>query len=141
MSRYLIIANQPRLGSSLLGMIRARAAGDRSSFHVVVPATPPKGGTTWSEGRAHALAAERLASVLARLRSLGVQVDGEIGDASPLLAVSDALRRSSFDAIILSTLPAGPSRWVRFDLPSRMQASFAVPVLDTESYGEPDLVA
>jgi hypothetical protein len=141
MRRYLIVANHPRLRSSLLELVRAKAAEGRSLFHVVVPATPPKGGSTWSEEHAHARAAERLASVLAHLRALGVQAEGEVGDASPLLAASDALRRSSFDAILLSTLPAGPSRWLRFDLPSRMQASFVVPVLDAEAYDVPDLVA
>ncbi len=141
MSRFLIVANHTRLRSALIELVRAKGADGRSSFHVVVPATPPKGGATWTDGQAHALAAERLMSALTRLRNLGVQVDGEVGDASPLLAVADVLRRSWFDGIILSTLPAGPSRWLRMDLPSRMQASFPVPVLHAESYVEPDLVA
>ncbi|MGE5225465.1 MAG: hypothetical protein ACM3OO_01170 [Planctomycetaceae bacterium] len=141
MRRYLIVANHPRFSPSLLDLVRAKAAEDHSLFHVVVPAAPPKGGSTWTEEHAYAKAAERLESVLARLRILGVRADGEVGDASPLLAASDALRRSSFDAILLSTLPAGPSRWFRLDLPSRMRASFAVPVLDAERDDEADLVA
>ena len=42
---------------------------------------------------------------------------------------------------MLSTLPAGPSRWLRFDLPSRMQASFVIPVVNAETLGQPELVA
>lgn len=141
MPRYLIVANRTRLRSSLLDLVRAKAAEERARFHVVVPASPPKSGVTWTDEQARALATERLVSALTRLRDLGVQADGEVGDASPLLAVSDVLRRSSFDAIILSTLPAGLSRWLRMDLPTRMQASFAVPVFHAESSGEPALAA
>jgi hypothetical protein len=141
MSRYLIVATHARLRSSLLDLIRTKAADGRSSFHVVVPATPPKEGSTWTDEQAHALAAERLVSALTSLRNIGVQVDGEVGDASPLLAVADALRRSSFDGILLSTLPGRLARWLQIDLPSRMQASFAIPVFHAGSYAAPDLVA
>ena len=128
MTRYLVVANQTLAGAPLDELIRATAVDRGSSFHVVVPATPPRRGRTWTEGEARALAHERLAPTLAHLRRFGIRVDGEVGDADPMLAVDDALRRTSFDVIVLSTLPAGLSRWLRVDLPRRMR-TFGLPVV------------
>jgi hypothetical protein len=38
------------------------------------------------------------------------------------------LRTHEFDEIILSTLPAGPSRWLRQDLPHRLARVTRIPV-------------
>ena len=57
-----------------------------------------------------------------------MEVTGEIGDASPLRAVGDALQYQSCDEIIVSTLPPGVSRWLKLDLPNRLRHSFAIPV-------------
>jgi hypothetical protein len=39
------------------------------------------------------------------------------------------MERASFDEIIISTLPSSISRWLRLDLPSRVQRAHAVPVV------------
>ena len=141
MPRYLVVANETLQATPLLELVRSRSIEEGASFHVVVPATPPKGWRSWSDGQAHAIAAERLAAALGRYRGLGVRADGEVGDAAPLLAVADALSSASYDAIVLSTLPVGISRWLRMDMPSRMRASFPVPVLHVEATVASDLVA
>jgi len=46
----------------------------------------------------------------------------------PVDAAHDALRRVTVDEIILSTLPAGISRWLGQDVPSRLRGSVQVPV-------------
>jgi hypothetical protein len=51
-----------------------------------------------------------------------------VGDPSPVEAIRDALRDREFDGIILSTLPPGISRWLRQDLPSRVEKEFDLPV-------------
>jgi hypothetical protein len=64
-----------------------------------------------------------------RVSGLGVEVEGEVGDGNPMLAIGDAIRdRGPFDEIILSTLPPGLSKWLRLDLPHRVASSFAIPM-------------
>jgi hypothetical protein len=88
---------------------------------------PSRDHLTWVEGEAATIARERLDLALVWFREFGVDVDGEIGDPNPLLAIGDALRDGELDHIILSTLPAGISRWLKMDLPSRVEAAFDLP--------------
>ncbi|MGH2686268.1 MAG: hypothetical protein ACRDJP_12450, partial [Actinomycetota bacterium] len=67
---------------------------------------------------------------------LGAEVIGGVGDANPLQAIGDVLRDWSFDEVVLSTLPAGASRWLRQDLPHRVERQFKLPV--THVVGEPE---
>jgi hypothetical protein len=75
-----------------------------------------------------ALAQSRLDAALDRLRSAGVTAGGEIGDPDPFQAIEHTLAANQFDEIIVSTLPARLSRWLRQDLPSRVERRFHVPV-------------
>jgi hypothetical protein len=59
---------------------------------------------------------------------MGADVEGEVGDQSPLTAIADAMRARRFDEIILSTLPQGISRWLAQDLPRRVRRITPVPV-------------
>ena len=54
-------------------------------------------------------------------------MDGVVGDSDPLVAVRDAVTRLGVDEIIISTLPARVSHWLRRDLPQRAQ-QFGLPV-------------
>ena len=51
----------------------------------------------------------------------GGHVEGIVGDTDPFLAVREAVERLGFDEIVVSTLPARVSRWLRRDLPNRVQ--------------------
>ena len=128
MPNYLIVANQTLGGAELRDRVLELAASDRCEFYLVVPATAPKEHLTWTEGEARTIAARRLAEGLAQLRAAGVTVDGEVGDASPILAVDDALRHRLVDRVIVCTLPIGVSRWLKLSLPDRIERKHKVPV-------------
>ncbi len=127
MRTYLVVGNRTLGGEPLVQRIGELAAGGDCRFHLVVPATHPE-DHAWTEGEAVAAARQRLEAALERLRGLGADVDGEVGDSNPMLAVEDTMREGGFDEIILSTLPPGPSRWLKLDLPHRVTSRFAVPV-------------
>ncbi len=129
MRQYLVVANQTLGGEHLLEVIRQRAATNPSHFFVVVPATPPSEHLTWTEGEARSIAKGRLQGALNRFRELDLDVDGQVGDASPLEAIRDALQGRRCDEIILSTLPLGVSRWLKLDLPHRVERAFGLPVV------------
>jgi hypothetical protein len=128
MRNYLIVANQTLGGDALAAKLTGLAEQGPCSFRFVVPATPRRHGITWTEGEARARAAWRLTRALSRFEALGVEVTGHVADANPLLAIADMLRRRPADEVILCTLPAGLSRWLRQDLPSRVSRSVPVPV-------------
>ena len=73
-------------------------------------------------------AAERLADQLGALRALGCTAAGEVVPARPVAAVRHALRGATYDQIILSTLPAGVSAWVRMDAGARIERLSRLPV-------------
>jgi len=128
MRRYLVVANQTLAAEPLVSRVRELARAAPSSFHVVVPATPPR-DHVWTEGEARATARSRLDAALARFAQLGTEVEGEVGDANPMLAIGDALRdHGPFDEIVISTLPKGLSKWLKLDLPHRVEAAFGLRV-------------
>ena len=134
--RYLVVANQTLGRELLLAKIRELARAGPSAFHVVVPATPPS-DHVWTEEEAAKLATSRLNSALERMARLGLDADGEVGDGSPMLAIEDAIRdQGPFEAIVLSTLPPGLSRWLRLDLPHRVESAFGLRVIHV--IGDPD---
>lgn len=128
MRSYLVVANQTLGGEHLVEKVRECVGEGPCRFRIVVPATPPQDHLTWTEGHARSLAQARLDEAIARFRRIGAEVDGEVGDPKPMLAILDALQEAEFDEIILSTLPPGPSRWLRQDLPHRVQRAFNLPV-------------
>ena len=137
MHRYLVVANRTLAGTQLLDKLIELAARGPSEFHVVVPAEPPR-THAWTESEARAAAADRLSEALRRFAVLDAQVDGEVGDADPSLAVEDVLIRDElFDAIVVSTLPPGPSRWLKLDLPHRLTGKFGLPVIHVVGHPEP----
>lgn len=143
MRRYLIVANQTLGGQELTDAIHQRMAGGPCQFHVLVPATDPKdfygtvlgaySGAVTHQTDAVAHAHQRLDEQLALLRDVGAQADGEVGDPDPLKAIGTVLPKERFDEIILSTLPAGISRWLHMDLHHRLAHHFDLPVTHVEA--------
>jgi hypothetical protein len=128
MRHYLVVANQTLKQQQLTEKIRTCIDAGPCDFFLLVPATRAHGPLRWTPADAYAVARRRLESGLERFRALGADVVGEVGDQSPVVAIGDVLRRRSFDALILSTLPVGPSQWLRHDVPSRIEQLFGIPV-------------
>ncbi len=119
--RILVVANQTACGRELLDTVREHVSGRPSAVTLVVPATHPDEMLTWTDHTSRLAAEQRLAEAIEHFRQEGIEVDGVVGDANPMLAVGDLLLERSFDEIILSTFPPGVSRWLKMDLPHRLE--------------------
>jgi hypothetical protein len=137
MHRYLIVANQTLGGDELVQAVRERILRGPAKFWVLVPATHHSmlrvgysevASYDAMENAGSSLAQRRLDEELQRLHDAGADADGEVGDEDPLKAIGNTLARQRFDEIILSTMPEGLSRWLRMDLPSRVQRKFSIPI-------------
>jgi hypothetical protein len=133
--RILIVANRTACEQHLIDELRRRRAEAPTSYHLLVPSTHPAG--TWTDAQAEHLAQERLVEAMDNLAAAGISVTGSVGDANPVFAVGDLLRHDRFDEIIVSTLPAGVSRWLGQNVVRRIRNSFGLPV--THVVAEPAL--
>ncbi|HEX9124582.1 MAG TPA: hypothetical protein VF984_14685 [Actinomycetota bacterium] len=95
---------------------------------LLVPAAPARRAWTWDEIEVKDHARRRMAAAVAYLRHSGIDVRGVLGDFSPMQAIRDAIQRDRYDEIIVSTLPARVSRWLKQDLPARAAREFEIPV-------------
>jgi hypothetical protein len=137
MHRYLVVAHHTLTGPQLAERLGQLAAHGPTAFHIVVPAEPP-GDHTWTETEARRTAQARLDRALARFGTIDARFTSEVGDPNPLLAVDDVLLRDpDFDAIVVSTLPPGPSRWLKRDLPHRLEERTGLRVIHVVGSAEP----
>lgn len=129
MRRYLVVANQTLGGDQLMARLRSCVEEGPCAVHVVVPASADPTSSWHDHDTDRTLARGRLGEAIDRFADLGVEVTGEVGDHRPVDAVLDVLRRGvEVDEIIVSTLPAGVSRWIRLDAVSRIERAVDVPV-------------
>jgi hypothetical protein len=128
MRRCLIVANQTLMSPQLREEVLRRRDADEYRFHVVVPATHAHGTALWTEGQSLAHARAALDGALGHFRADGIEATGEVGDGDPVLAVNDVIARERVDEIIVSTLPPGISKWLKRDLPHRLERRFGLPV-------------
>lgn len=128
MRNYLVVANQTLAGEHLLDLLRERGAKEPCRFYLVVPATRVRDHLLHTEGQAKAAAQQRLDEAVAQFSALGIEVDGEVGNANALDAIAEVLPKRVIDEIILSTLPPGPSVWLHQDLPHRIERRFGLPL-------------
>ena len=128
----LVIANRTASGDQLLDGLRNLSSEDdkRRLFIVVVP---QEGGA----GSHAARAAGRLGQLLDRLRSAGLLAAGMIGDPDPYTATQNALQFFAIDEIVISTLAAERSGWLRARLVERVKRSTNVEVRHIVSEGSP----
>ena len=127
--RILVVANETVGGETLRNCIRKKTADVAEKVLVVTPAlNSPLRHWLSDEDGARAAAAERLEQSVGRLRELGIDARGEIGDADPLQAMEDALRTFGADEIIISTHPEGRSHWLERGVVSAARERFAVPI-------------
>lgn len=161
MDEYLIVANQTLGGEKLAQTVRERIERGDSSFYVLVPMTLPHHETGWLGGYlpyegmsaaeaqariaednrrqkemadgARRLAEQRLVQMTEAIQSAGGRADGTVCDADPLADVKELLAQRSYTEVIISTLPARLSRWLKMDLPSRVARVSSSPVTTIEA--------
>ena len=125
----LVIANETVGGERLRDEIHKRSEGYSEQVLVFCPAlNSPLRHWASDEDPARAAAHDRLRSSLDRLRELGIEARGEVGDGDPLQAMEDALRTFGADEIIVSTHPPGRSNWLEKGVVERARQRFAVPI-------------
>ncbi len=127
MRRYLVVAHRTLGGAHLMEHLHhLREEDSYCQFHLVVPRYHPSTGA-WNEASIDNAALDTLDEVLDRMAAMGIGATGEIGDANPVLAVEDTIRREgvgTITGIIVSTLPSRSSIWLRGDVPDRVAKKF-----------------
>ena len=119
----LVVANVTAGRGKLRGRMKEIAAESEDMlFIVVVPLQ------AHNDGRAAAVARARLGNTLDRMRREGLLVAGMLGDPDPYTATMNALQFYKVSRIIISTLPATKSGWLRADLIARVRKAANIEV-------------
>jgi hypothetical protein len=127
--RILVIANETVGGETLREEIRRRSENYEERVRVICPTLLSRVKYFASdEDGARAQAQERLEHSLSRLREIGVNCEGEVGEADPLQAIEDALRTFGADEILVSTHPEGRSLWLERGVVQAARERFDVPI-------------
>jgi hypothetical protein len=120
--RVLVVAHKTAATQPLLDAVRERAQRGNCTFTLLVP-NPAHGlhKVVDPEDQGASEARTVLEQSLPLLSQVaGTTVEGIVGDADPLAAVHDAINLHGFDEVIVSTLPARLSRWLKLELPSKV---------------------
>ncbi len=121
-TRVLVVAHKTAATPNLIDAVRKRAAGGACRFTLLVPNSahglhrvvdPEDQGTGDAQ---HVL--DHALPLLSE--AAGDDVQGKVGDAEPMAAIQDAINLDGYDEVIISTLPARVSRWLKLDLPSKV---------------------
>lgn len=127
MAKYLLVGHQTAESEELLAAANDLARDDpEAEFVLLVPATPIGKLLVWEEGETVDVARRRALSAKARLERLGLRVEAaRTGDQDPTAAIGDEMHAGrQYDAIVISTLPAGVSKWLGMDVLSRVRRNF-----------------
>jgi len=110
--RVLIVANRTAATPTLLNHVKRLATEQPSVFSLLIPDAPRSEHTDWTL---------ELALPLLERAARG-KVEGLTGAADPFEAISRAVADGGYDEIVISTLPTRVSKWLRRDLPHRVEA-------------------
>jgi hypothetical protein len=105
----LVVANRTAMSAVLAEAMRARSEECPTRFTLVIPS---------GRGLQGRRAVDEMDT---HMRELGLDVRAVAGDPDPLRAVLEVYSPAEFDEIIVSTLPAWGSRWMRSGLPQRIE--------------------
>jgi hypothetical protein len=139
-ARVLIVANRTAATPGLIDAVRRRAASGPCTFTLLVPHASHGLDRLASAEHSHTDVEESeavLALALPLLEDAAAgPVDGVAARTDPLTAIQDAINLRGYDEIILSTLPARVSRWLKLDLPSKVRG-LGLPVTHVEAHTRP----
>ena len=126
--KILIVANRTAATPKLLEEVKRRAQEEETTFALLIPEERGRDEADWTL---------ELALPLIE-RAAGGEVEGIVGHAEPFQAVRDAVEKGGYDEVMVSTLPRRVSRWLRRDLPHRLeQLGLPVTVVTAEERKEP----
>lgn len=142
MKTILVVANQTIAGTSLVETVLEKLGAEQDARAVFcVPRTHPRHGLVAYDDAVYDAAQVRVDLARAYLRERGIDSVGEVGDPDPYTATMDAVAEYKPDEIIISTLPATSSGWLRRDLIERIEEACGLPVthvvVDIEQEGRP----
>lgn len=135
-TRVLIVAKRTAATPALLEAVRQRVASAPCRFTLLVPNSShglrrlTSADTTDADVDDSAAVLELALPLLEE--AAGGEIDSMIGDSDPFAAIQDVVNRAGVDEIILSTLPAHVSRWLKLDLPSKVRG-LGLPVTHVEA--------
>jgi hypothetical protein len=121
-TRVLVVAHKTAATPPLIEAVRERAARGPCAFTLLVPnAAHGLHKVIDPEDQSEDETRDVLALALPLLEeAAGGPIEGKVGDPNPMNAIQDAVNVDGYDEIILSTLPARVSRWLKLDLPSKI---------------------
>jgi uncharacterized membrane-anchored protein len=129
-AQVLIVADKTAAAPPLLEAVAARASRSPATFHLLVPNRAAHAEITDAERHRHRVESEHVLELALPLLEgvAGGRVGGSVSVRhDPMDAVEEALHDGEFHEVIISTLPAHVSRWLREDLPRRI-AHLGLPV-------------
>jgi hypothetical protein len=126
----LAVANQTAASDEFLDALRKRAAeSGGGDSHVFIYVIPQESG----DGHAARRARARLTQLIDRSRAAGLICAGMIGDPDPYNAIMNGLQFFRVSDVVISTLPATRSGWLRADLIERVRKASNLPVEHIEA--------
>jgi GABA permease len=141
-TRILVVANETVASNVLHESIRTLTRGRKADVLVVAPALNGRlRHWTSDEQEARRAARLRLLVCLERLRANGIDANGVVGDADPLLAIRDALVRFDAEEIVVATHPPERSHWLERDLVASACLEFDRPVVHVTVHEELERLA
>src|SRR3954449_6718125 len=133
----LAVANVTADSDELLGALRERTKQGRVRVQLVVPiggAGPDReagerqlergmGRGGGGGGGGPGAGAGQPATPSDRIAEAGIEVQGQVVRGDPVQAVHEVWDPTTYDEIVVTTLPTGVSKWLRIDVPHRPAAA------------------
>jgi hypothetical protein len=109
-THLLVVANETLESPELAQQLERRARDQAIRVSLLAPTLPHR----------RADAEGRLQRMVRRLTDSGIPATGIVGDGIALVAVNEVWSPQRYDEVIVCTLPARLSSWLRVDLASRL---------------------